>query len=243
VPMVCAMSNTCALRSLPACSRRSKNGQKPSTRFAEDPKFQIRDECRGWQRASAIDFLALGVARLILPLAEAGRRTRRMRPRRVAHTWHRRFEDPTGRAGCRRAQVESSPWRRRGNLTANVHHLNTGSEYPIESVACGGSGVWTLGGQAHMPAPADVFNANSACCASSSAILWLATTNCAFTDAAPAQAGGGTAGSLTTGPFTTGAPWPNPLRMRSTRGFFRRLRLCRGSFLAALHRQTLIPAI
>jgi hypothetical protein len=32
------MSNTCALRSLPACSRRSKNGQKPSTRFAEDPK-------------------------------------------------------------------------------------------------------------------------------------------------------------------------------------------------------------
>jgi hypothetical protein len=28
----------CALRSLPACFRRSKNGPKPSTRFAEDPR-------------------------------------------------------------------------------------------------------------------------------------------------------------------------------------------------------------
>jgi len=35
-----AMSNTCALRSLPAYFRRSKNPPKPSTRFAEDPKNQ-----------------------------------------------------------------------------------------------------------------------------------------------------------------------------------------------------------
>ena len=33
------MSNTCALRSLPACFRRSKNPQKASTRFQEDPYF------------------------------------------------------------------------------------------------------------------------------------------------------------------------------------------------------------
>ena len=38
------MSNTCALRSLPACFRRSKNPQKASTRFQEDPLFLHTDD-------------------------------------------------------------------------------------------------------------------------------------------------------------------------------------------------------
>jgi transposase len=41
VPMVCAMSNTCALRSLLACFRRSKNPQNSSTRSQEDPEVFV----------------------------------------------------------------------------------------------------------------------------------------------------------------------------------------------------------
>ena len=37
VPMVCAMSNTCAVRSLPACSRRSKNPKKLPHDFKKTP--------------------------------------------------------------------------------------------------------------------------------------------------------------------------------------------------------------